>query len=178
MLMYLPDHAHPWKRGILLRIYNQFTQGLKPVVKCFFFKRHWTYCYNKTEAYNSQAASSQCGQQLGNCEQNLDPQDTEHSSQQFNNSEQSPQDTEEDSIISLSESLCSGVTSEESSVYVDKMDDDDSDSVDDTSIEVCKAPVPVHDLTRLPEKLEQLIAELHFLLVAKLIRSLAKRNAS
>jgi len=38
----IPDQDVSLKRGVLLRIYNQFTQGVNPVVKCFFSKGHRT----------------------------------------------------------------------------------------------------------------------------------------
>jgi len=164
MLMYLPDHVHPRctiEEGSTFEDLQSVYSRSQSCGKMFLFQGAPDIIVTtRRRPTIAKLLRSQCGQQL-DCEQNLDPQDTEQSGQQFSYSEQSlldPQDIEEeeDGIISLSESLCSGVMSEESSVDVDKMDDDDdSDSEDDTSIEVCKAPVPVHDLTRLPEKLGQ-----------------------
>ena len=56
--------------------------------KMSLFQGHRTYCYNITEAYNSQAALKSM----------QSTQDTEQPGQQFNNSEQSLLDPQGDSI--------------------------------------------------------------------------------
>jgi len=83
----------------------------------------------------------------------------------------------QDMDISQSASPCSD-WSDDSIVDVEGIDEDINDSEEDASIEVCRASLTLHDVTRLPEKLGQLIAELHFLLVAKFVRHFHNKRAA
>ena len=55
--------------------------------------------------------------------------------------------------------------------------EDNSDSENDTTIELTRATIPVNAVTRLPEKLGELMAGLHFLLVAKIVRKVVQKKS-
>lgn len=61
---------------------------------------------------------------------------------------------------------------------VDVMAEGESDSsgTDDHTIEVAKTAGSVNAVTRLPEKLGELLSGLHFLLVAKLVRTYIRKK--